>query len=281
MILGRQLACLVACLSFAVLIDGKRLFANTDVPKAGLGAPDASAPPKPDDYLENRPAAPSAPDRSQDRRRPQQPRSLEVGRNEPKVLSLRPTAAQQPENTHSALFVTRKTHSGDVDFKGRVRTVRQLRVGSPPNPWESAWLVWHYQGPHHFYYLAVKPNGWELGKADPEYVGQQRFLDSGETEFPIGAWHDFEIEQRGDTVTVRLNGTQITKFRDRERPYFSGKVGIYAEDSEIQLTDVTAPVIDDFKDYPLQSSRSDGWRLRHWTAPFLGFGEVAITLSTP
>jgi hypothetical protein len=245
---------------------------------------------RPADYNESnepwvptaRPETPPAPpDVAPRPRKPERKSRDQAAPSTPKMLVLRPTVASRPEQTHSAICVTRNTYYEHVVFKGRVKTVRQLRVGTPPNPWEAAWLVWHYHDSHHFYYLAVKPNGWELGKADPAYPGQQRFLHSGETEYPIGEWHDFEIEQHGNLITISLNGTELAKFRDRERPYRSGKVGIYAEDSEIQLTDVTAPLLDDFKEYPLQTSRSDGWRSRNWTAPFLGFGEVSIAANTP
>ena len=55
----------------------------------------------------------------------------------------------------------KKLHSlgsyfGNFTYRGRVRTVRQLREGSPANPWEVAWVVWNYVDPNHFYYLAIK-----------------------------------------------------------------------------------------------------------------------------
>jgi hypothetical protein len=134
-----------------------------------------------------------------------------------RVLVLSPAVADSPDVTHAALLITRESYSGRVAFAGRVRTAKQLRTGSRPNPWECAWLVWSYQDEEHFYYVALKPAGWEIGKRDPAYPGGQRFLASGEDGFVLGAWHDFRIVQEGGTVTIRLNGTEIAAIADVER----------------------------------------------------------------
>lgn len=94
----------------------------------------------------------------------------------------------------------------------------------------------------HFYYLALKPSGWELGKRDPAYPGGQRFLATGATpSFPIGTWEHVEVTQATDgnghptfTVKATVNGIPVTlaTFTDTERPYLSGKVGNYNEDSQ-------------------------------------------------
>jgi hypothetical protein len=83
-----------------------------------------------------------------------------------------PRPATSPEETHAGLIVSTDLHE-DVDLRLRMRTVAQLREGEP-NPWEVGWAVWAYSDPTHFYYLALKPNGCEIGKADPAYPGNQR-----------------------------------------------------------------------------------------------------------
>ncbi|HUI97070.1 MAG TPA: hypothetical protein VLX44_15040 [Xanthobacteraceae bacterium] len=201
-----------------------------------------------------------------------------------RVIVLAPKAADKADTTHAALLLSRQTFAVPFTFAGRVATVRQLRVGSPPNPWECAWLVWDYRDQQHFYYLAIKPNGWELGKRDPAYPGGQRFLASGEASFPIGGWHQFEIRQarneernqERDVITVRLDGVEIVSYVDGERPYVAGGLGLYGEDAEVQLDDVTAPFADDFEDYPLLHDTAEGRVINNWTAPFLGYGYVAV-----
>lgn len=193
-----------------------------------------------------------------------------------RVVVLAPKAADSADTTHAALLISRERYSGRVAFAGRVATIRQLRVGSPPNPWECAWLVWNYQDEQHFYYVALKPTGWEIGKRDPAYPGGQRFLASGAASYPLGVWHDFLIVQERNAISVRVNGAEIASYVDGERPYLSGNLGLYVEDAEAQLDDVTAPFADDFENYPLLTDDTEGHIINNWTTPFLGYGQVVI-----
>jgi hypothetical protein len=154
-----------------------------------------------------------------------------------KVLSLQPKTALSVPTTHAGLVVTKQTFK-DIDLRLTARTVRQLR--SPvPNPWETAWVMWNYTDNTHFYYLALKPNGWELGKGDPAYAGAQRFLASGSNHtFPVGAWNAIRVRQVGATITVWANGARLASFTDWERPYLGGAAGFYCEDSKAQFDDI-------------------------------------------
>jgi hypothetical protein len=193
-----------------------------------------------------------------------------------RVLILSPGVAVRPDATHAALLVSRESYSGRTAFAGRVRTVKQLRTGSLPNPWECAWLVWNYQDDQHFYYVALKPAGWEIGKRDPAYPGGQRFLASGEDEFPLGAWDDFLIVQDNALITIQLNGVVIAAVADSERPLTSGRLGLYTEDAEVELGAVTAPFTDDFASQEPVTGNTDGFVLGNWVTPFIGYGYVAI-----
>lgn len=154
------------------------------------------------------------------------------------VLSQRPRPATQVDGTDASL-VTSTREFGDLDLRVRLRTVDQLRTPEP-NPWEVAWVIWHYTDNTHFYYLALKPNGWELGKEDPAYPGAQRFLATGSTpRFPVGAWYDVRVRQVGDATTVWVDGLRLTAHRDTERPYRRGAVGLYNEDADVQFRDVS------------------------------------------
>lgn len=101
-------------------------------------------------------------------------------------------------------------------------------------------MVWHYTDNTHFYYLALKPNGWELGKEDPAYPGAQRFLATGvEPTFPIGRESTVTITQVGPTMTAAVAGQVLVTFTDRQRPYTSGSVGIYTEDATVLVRHMT------------------------------------------
>ena len=119
-------------------------------------------------------------------------------------------------------------------------TTRQLRTGSAANPWEVSWVLWHTTDSDHFYYFIVKPNGWELGKKDPAYPGGQRFLATGSVpSFPIGQWYRIGIRQSAETITVSVNDLPITTFADYERPYSSGRIGMYSEDAEAYFDNIS------------------------------------------
>lgn len=193
------------------------------------------------------------------------------------MLTLGPAAAETQGDTHAALALAPGVYRSPVRFSGRVATLAQLRRGSPPNAWECAWLVWSYQDPEHFYYLALKPNGWELGKRDPAYRGGQRFLATGQRAFPIGSWHKFRIFQKGGEIAVVVDGAPLVTFADRAQPiYASGRLGLYTEDARVALDDVSRPFVQTFDGFDIQSVTADGARLGDWTTPFLGFGGASI-----
>jgi len=139
---------------------------------------------------------------------------------------------------HAAL-VTSLPSFGDSTLNVRERTVAQLRTGQPANPWEVGWVLWHYTDDAHFYYLLLKPNGWELGKEDPAYPGGQRFLATGGTPFAIGSWHSVSVSQVGNQITASADGTPLVSFLDNERPYLSGSVGLYSEDAYVHFAAVS------------------------------------------
>ncbi|XUL87492.1 calcium-binding protein [Streptomyces galilaeus] len=153
-------------------------------------------------------------------------------------LSLSPRAAEDPGTTHAGLVVSTASY-GDVRYEARMRTVRQLR-DPDPNPWEVPWLVWAYTDPEHFYYITLKPNGWELGKRDPGYPGGQRFLATGRTKYPVGAWYRVRVQQDAAVLAVAVDGKSLVTFTDSERPYLQGRVGAYTEDASVKFEDLKA-----------------------------------------
>lgn len=161
-----------------------------------------------------------------------------IGVDGSKVIRQRPMASTAYNETHASLVVSTERF-GDVDLRARMRTVRQLRQNDAPKMWETAWLLWHYADNKHFYYLVLKPNGWELGKEDPAYPGAQRFLATGsERKFPVGRWYEVRVVHVGNQVTVFVDGEELVRFTDTERPYRGGAIGLYNEDAEVVFDDI-------------------------------------------
>ena len=194
------------------------------------------------------------------------------------VMWVAPAAPKSLSETHAALVTSRTSFTNDVNYRGTTRTVKQLRQNNPANAWEVSWLIWNFKDNTSFYYVVLKPGGWELGKADPAYPGAQRFLATGSNiKFPIGEWNTFEIvqDQAAGAMTVKVNGTLLVSFTDKERPYTSGKVGFYTEDAEVELDGVVGNLNDNFDQYPKQSF-VDGNYVGPWMVNFLGHGSGGI-----
>ena len=191
------------------------------------------------------------------------------------LLTLEPRTPSAADETHAALALVSVEFSGNVAFTGRVRTAKQLRTQTTPNGWESVWVVWHYRDAEHFYYLALKPNGWELGKRDPAYAGGQRFLASGEApRLPVGVWATFGVLQTGDRITVSLDGSLLTSMRDSVAPlYDHGQAGVYTEDARVTVDRAAFSLLGGhLEQAPEAPVCSDGARVAGWMFPFLGFG---------
>jgi|SRR3989344_3245044 len=156
------------------------------------------------------------------------------------VLHQNPRVSSSSAMT-SASLVVGPLFSAPYTYAVTVRTEEQQRVNNPANAWEVAWILWNYTDNEHFYYFVPKPNGWELGKADPAYPGNQRFLATGGLPvYPIGSDYAVTVEQVSvDTVRVFVNGQLVTEFTDTERPYASGKIGLYNEDAHVHFDDVS------------------------------------------
>jgi len=148
-------------------------------------------------------------------------------------VTLSPRAAVGDTTTHAQLLLG-PTAGTQLAYRVDVMTTRQLRTGAQPNPWEVAWVVWHYTDDEHFYYFIPKPNGWELGKRDPAYPGGQRFLATGSApRYPVGRWNEVRVTQRDSTMTVHVDGVALVTFTDAERAYTAGRVGLYSEDATV------------------------------------------------
>ena len=76
-------------------------------------------------------------------------------------------------------------------------------------------------------------------------------------------------------MTVKVNGTLLVSFTDKERPYTSGKVGFYTEDAEVELDGVVGNLNDNFEQYASQSF-VDGNYVGPWMVNFLGYGSGGI-----
>lgn len=148
-------------------------------------------------------------------------------------LHLRPKAAAVLAETHAGLVLGPKA-DGDLKVSCGVLTAAQIRSNSAPQEHEVGWLIWHYVDNDHFYYLAAKPNGWELGKRDPAFRGGQRFLATDNaSKYPVGERHELRVSQVGNRIEAAIDGQTLPPFVDQDHPYTKGSVAFYCEDSDV------------------------------------------------
>lgn len=156
-----------------------------------------------------------------------------------------PHVSQSAGETHSSLLTTTFAFNNftvSVDMK----TVAQLRQGSAPNPWETAWLFWDWNDNTHQYYCTLKTSGLEIGKVDG---GAQVFVATPSTPtVKIGSYQNLSITQTNfNTSTPHIkcvvDGSTILDFDDTAVPndvnlQHGGFIGLYNEDSRVQFRNV-------------------------------------------
>lgn len=181
------------------------------------------------------------------------------------VLFERPAAATTPSQinpdgtttsgTHAALVLTTQIFT-DFTLSLDVRTDRQLRLNSPPNPWETAWVLFRYvdRGHHDWFYVGT--THYELGKKDTPVVNGQiheleYFLKTGATPVvTLGAWQHWDLTVIGNHISVAVNGSPVVDYLDagERRPdgtiippmsNFAGQIGLYTEDAAVSFANVS------------------------------------------
>lgn len=155
-------------------------------------------------------------------------------------ITLEPKAAQDHDITHGGLVHT-TGQCRDADFGMSLNTESQVRQRDP-NTWEVGWVLWNFQSDTQFYAVALKPNGWEITKQDPDYDGNQRFLATGTTpSFPIGADYRVTVTQDDGAMTVSADGQELATIVDEETPYRDGSIALYTEDARVHFFDFDLP----------------------------------------
>ena len=153
--------------------------------------------------------------------------------------------AWNPDNNSTKSF-------GDFQMSLYMKTVKQLRQNSLPNPWETAWVFWHYTDNYHNYALVLKTNGFQIEKKDNNVrCDCEIFLKTLSTPtVHIGQWQTLSLRVTNSAsgtphIQVWVNGLVGTDFVDNSihqpnsRQLASGYMGLYDEDSIVNFDDVS------------------------------------------
>lgn len=153
------------------------------------------------------------------------------------ALEMAPMVNSGPTDT-SSIMALGVNVADTFTYSGKISTLKQLRQGATPNPWETAWIVWNHIDNDHYYYFVARADGWELGKRDPKYFNGQRFIASGNENWPLNSIKDFKISKTNNVIQIDINNQNIVTVKDNENPYNSGKIGVYSEDARVFVDDI-------------------------------------------
>lgn len=170
------------------------------------------------------------------------------------------TAPTQAENTFSIVNYISSDLFEDFDMTARMRTIQQLRTGSSPNSWESAWLIWRSgnisgQGG---YYFVIKTNGVEFGKSDniDTSISNHTLAGDSTPTLTLGQWYTVRVKVQGNRHQVWVDGVLKIDYEDLDYGATSpasriiqgpGYISFYNEDAEVELDYITIkklPIVD-------------------------------------
>jgi hypothetical protein len=120
------------------------------------------------------------------------------------IFYQQPRTSTSPSESHASLTTTTQAF-GNFQMTLNMKTVKQLRLNSPPNTWETAWVFWHYTGDFHYYALVLKTNGLQIEKKDNNnQCDACEIYLSTNSNFPvkIGQWQALTLR-----VTNSASGT--------------------------------------------------------------------------
>lgn len=149
------------------------------------------------------------------------------------VLQHKPKVSTSAGQTFSALTTGPSNGPGNFTFQIQMRTVAQLRTGSAPNNWETAWVFWDFSFPGSLtncYYYTIKEAGTEFGRLN---LGVQTILATTGNNLNPALWHTVTVTVTGNTHAVTVDGTPDITFTDTSGSALTtGQIAAYCEDSQ-------------------------------------------------
>ncbi|MGB7956334.1 MAG: DUF1080 domain-containing protein [Candidatus Nitrosopolaris sp.] len=165
-----------------------------------------------------------------------------------------PKASVYHNDTRASLATTTKAFS-DFQMTLDMKTVMQLRQNTAPNPWETAWIFWHWTDNFHYYALVLKTNGFQIEKKDNNNhndLAEIYLIDVSHPKVKLGQWQTITIRHEDSNsgtphIQVWVDGVKAADFVDDQIPnsykMSSGYLGLYNEDSNVNFDNVSLNVI--------------------------------------
>jgi hypothetical protein len=162
------------------------------------------------------------------------------------VMWSQPQAAASAGQTFSVLNYTSSPFY-DFDLNFDMRTISQLRTGSAPNNWETAWIQMRGHEGGDSYYFVIKMSGCEFGKVQgpTQYI----LVTPLSPSVTLGTWNHVRIKAVGIHFLIWVDGSLVIDFIDEGNVGFPappppspleyyGKIGTYCEDAQVEFDNV-------------------------------------------
>ena len=165
------------------------------------------------------------------------------------VLTTYPATATTSTKTFSTLVTsTQKFHNFQLDFD--MRTNKQMRTGTSPKSWETAWLFFRYtdeRPSNHHYWFLLKTDGYQFGKKDnapgDSTTERQIFLKEGQSPAAkIGSFQHITVKAVNYRFTISVGGQTVVDMIDPKindpSKMSEGVLGLYEEDSSASFDNI-------------------------------------------
>ncbi len=130
----------------------------------------------------------------------------------PKVV----TSASQTEAALERAPLTFWNHVVEFDMK----TINQLKQGSPPKTWEADWFIFSYTDTFHYYWLLIKPDGFAFGKKDCNTYsdpvdGQKYLITKSSPILKLNTSQHLKVAAIGNHFKVWVDNKLVVDFIDK------------------------------------------------------------------
>ena len=170
-----------------------------------------------------------------------------------KYIYLEPMSSTSPQETHGSAVATTSSYK-NFELSLDVKTIKQLRQNSPPNNWETAFLLWNSIDQFHTYGFTLKIHGFQVEKKDNNNQDDSAeifLVTQNSPSVKLDTWQKWQITVTGtETGTPRIqiwiDGVKIVDYLDNQLGILrnseimkqGGPIVLYTEDAAVGFDNV-------------------------------------------
>jgi hypothetical protein len=155
------------------------------------------------------------------------------------VFYLSPKIVQTSNDTQASLVKSTATFCNFV-LNFDIKTVKQLRQNSAPNPWEVGWIIFRYTDEFHYYWFRIATDGINLGKKDCDTCsnsvdGQEFLVTKDNPTLNLNSWIHWRINAFGNHFQIFADQNKLVDYIDNNMSskLSSGNIAMYSEDAYV------------------------------------------------